>query len=185
MPRVPYVSLHTIDWSNICQKVWKDSTMSRMKHASKRKRRSKTLPVLGAAGLSLALTSGASATPIGPAADIATRDTGENHDLTLGEEEISDVSLATFYVFDKENVGTSESDVQLVGHGCMGCHGCGGCHGCRGCGGCHHGCGCHGCHGCHGCGCVSIGIGCGGWWGGCGGGGNCWVWTRFGWVWAC
>jgi hypothetical protein len=29
----------------------------------------------------------------------------QNHEIFLGEEEISDVSLATFYVFDKENAG--------------------------------------------------------------------------------
>jgi hypothetical protein len=62
--------------------------MSNMKHTPKRKRRSKALPVLGAAGLSLSLASGASAAPIGPA-DIATVQPGENHDLTFGEEEIS------------------------------------------------------------------------------------------------
>src|SRR5262249_8300479 len=107
--------------------------MSRIEHASKRKHRSKTLPVLGAAGLSLALTSGASAVPGAPTTNIPLN-TG-NHDVTLGEEEISDVTLATFYVFDKESGGASPT-VQLVGHGCMGCHGCGGCHGCRGCGGC-------------------------------------------------
>jgi hypothetical protein len=27
------------------------------------------------------------------------------HEIPLGEEEIADVSLATFYVFDKENTG--------------------------------------------------------------------------------
>ena len=48
---------------------------------------------MGAAGLSLSLASGASAATVGPAA----------HEITLGEEEISDVTLATFYVFDKEN----------------------------------------------------------------------------------
>ena len=30
------------------------------------------------------------------------------HEITLGEEEISDVSLATFYVFDKENTGSAQ-----------------------------------------------------------------------------
>src|SRR6516162_4830398 len=133
------------------------------KQVSKRKRRSKTLPVLGAAGLTLSLASGASALAAGPVTDLPRNDP---NDLTLSEEEIADVSLATFYVFDKENVGTSESDVQLVHHGCHGCHGCGGCHGCRGCGGCRHGCGCHGCGGCGGCGCWWWG-GCGIWWGGC------------------
>ncbi len=29
----------------------------------------------------------------------------QKHEIFLGEEEISDVSLATFYVFDKENAG--------------------------------------------------------------------------------
>jgi hypothetical protein len=29
----------------------------------------------------------------------------QNHEIFLGEEEISDVSLATFYVFDKEHAG--------------------------------------------------------------------------------
>src|SRR5215468_7775598 len=147
-------------------------TMSDAKQPSKRRRRSKTLPVLGAAGLSLSLASTASAVPGGPAVDLATSGNGDGNQVFLGEEEIADVSLATFYVFDKEGDGTSPM-VELVGHGCHGCHGCGGCHAHVGCGGCHHGCGCHGCGGCHhGCGCVSIGVGCGGcggWWGGCGG----------------
>jgi hypothetical protein len=33
-----------------------------------------------------------------------TRNTAASHEITFGEEEIADVSLATFYVFDKENV---------------------------------------------------------------------------------
>jgi hypothetical protein len=154
--------------------------MSQTKQPSKRKRRSKALPVLGAAGLSLSLASTASAVPGGPAVNLPTAGDGDR--VTLHEEEISDVSLATFYVFDKEGDGTSPL-VQLVGHGCGGCHGCGG-HGggCHGCGGCNHGCGCHGCGGCHhgGCGCVSFffGGGCGGC-GGCGGySGGYWCWIN-------
>jgi hypothetical protein len=73
---------------------------------SKRTRRSKAFPVWGAAGLSLSLASGASATTGGPAADMLTRNTGVSHQITLREEEVSDVSLATFYVFDKENPDT-------------------------------------------------------------------------------
>src|SRR4029079_13869869 len=135
---------------------------------SKQTRRSKALPILGAAGLSLSLTSAASAVP-SALGDMSTSKTGDDNRLTLGEEdvslapfylfdkesegtgvtlgeeEISDVSLATFYVFDKESEGTAQSDIELVRGGCMGCHGCSGCHGCGGCGGCHHGCGCHGC----------------------------------------
>jgi hypothetical protein len=151
--------------------------MPQAKHNSKRKRRSKALPVLGAAGLSLSLASTASAVPGGPAVNLPTSGNGDGNQF-LGEEEIADVSLATFYVFDKEDLGASSgSNVELVRHGCHGCHGCRGrgCH--RGCGGCHHGCGCHGCHGCHhGCGCGGCG-GCGGWWwGGCGGCGGCGCW---------
>src|SRR5262249_35532533 len=129
-----------------------------MKQASKRKRHSKTLPVLGAAGLTLSLASGASALPAGPVTDLPRNDL---NDLTLGEEEIADVSLATFYVFDKETDGTSM--VELVGHGCHGCHGCGG-HGCHGCGGCPHRSGCPGCHGCGG----RRGAGAAAFWGWCG-----------------
>ena len=69
--------------------------MSRAKKASKRKSRACAVPLLGAARLSLSMVSGAPAATVGPTA----------HEITLGEEEISDVSLATFYVFDKENPG--------------------------------------------------------------------------------
>ncbi len=72
--------------------------MSNAKQASKRKRRSKTLPVLGAAGLSLSLVGSATATTGGPATDNQTpRNILPNHEIILGEEEISDVSLGTFY----------------------------------------------------------------------------------------
>ena len=79
--------------------------------------------------MSLSLASGASAVPAGPA--LPTQNTIEvGQNITLGEEEIADVSLATFYVFDKENDGIS-GPLQRVGHGCGGCGG----HGCGGCGG--------------------------------------------------
>jgi hypothetical protein len=141
--------------------------MSRVKQASKQKRRTKasTVKALGAAGLSFSLVGGASASTT-PTADIPQSDsTWPNQRFVLGEEEMADVSLATFYVFDKENVG---SRVQLArgcgcggggcgrgGGGCGGCHGGGGCGGCRGCGG-----GFGGCRGC-GCGFGGIGFGCG------------------------
>ena len=69
--------------------------MSRAKQPSKRKRRSRALPALGAASLSFSLASGASAAP---AANIPI---DLSHEFILAEEEVSDVSLATFYVFDK------------------------------------------------------------------------------------
>ena len=73
--------------------------------ASKRKCRSKTVPVLGAARLSLSLASGASIATPTPSLDTITRNPRENHESILHEEEICDVSLVTFCVFDKERVG--------------------------------------------------------------------------------
>jgi hypothetical protein len=152
--------------------------MLHAKHASKRKRRSKSLPVLGATGLSLSLAGGASATG-GLAEDVpTTRNTAMNHEIILSEEEIFDVSLATFYVFDKENKPELGQPLRLAagrcGGGGCGCggRGCGGCGG-RGCGGCAGARGCAGFGGCGGCrGCRGGGCGCG--WGGCGGGGCGW-----------
>ena len=116
--------------------------MSQPKQASKRRHRACAVPLLGAAGLSLSLATGASAATEVPAADIPTQNTWVNPEITFYEEEISDVSLATFYVFDKENVEFGEP-VQLARRGCRGCRACRGCavrRACGGCGGC--GCGC-------------------------------------------
>ncbi|MFZ1173792.1 MAG: hypothetical protein WAO01_21635, partial [Bradyrhizobium sp.] len=52
-----------------------------------------------------------------------------------------DVSLATFYVFDKESTAAAKDGNVQLARGC-GCRGCGGCRGCRGCRGCGRGCGC-------------------------------------------
>ena len=79
-----------------------DWYMSHRKQPSKRK----LAPALGAAGLSLSLAGGVSAASAAPTADIQTQNTKLSHEITLYEEEISDVSLATFYVFDNENAGT-------------------------------------------------------------------------------
>lgn len=125
--------------------------MSRANETSKRKRGSKTLPALGAAGLSLALTSGAHAATDGTALDGPTLNLVVSQEITLAEEEISDVSLSTFYVFDKETARKPQLGQQLAWRGC-GCEGCR-CGGCR----CGHGCfracrcGCGGCRGCGGC----------------------------------
>jgi hypothetical protein len=108
------------------------------------------LTVLRAAGLGLSLVGSASASTM-PTADIPQSDkTSPNQRFVLGEEEMADVSLATFHLFDRENVG---SGVQVA----RGCGGCGGCRGCGGggCGGCGFG-GCVGCVGCAGC-CLSCG----------------------------
>lgn len=137
--------------------------MSYTKQASKRKRQSKAVPVLGAAGLaglSLSLAGNAATASTAPTGELPNvKNTMPNHEITLGDEEISDVSLGTFYVFDKENASLKPG-VQLA-RGCGGC-GCGG----RGCGCGGRGCGCGG----RGCGCGFGGCGCGG----CGGWG--WGW---------
>jgi hypothetical protein len=99
--------------------------MAHAKQASKRKRLRKSLPAFGVAGVSLAMAGGASATA--PTGNVASQDTAPRPVITLGEEEISDVSLATFYVIDNENAGTFRRRIKLAQGGC----GCGG----GGCGG--------------------------------------------------
>src|SRR5271155_1700734 len=108
---------------------------------------------------SLAMAGGASATA--PTTSVPLQDNERR--IVLGEEEISDVSLATFHVFDKENEPPLRQGLRLAAGGCG--HGGGGCgHG--GGGGCGHGGGC-GCG--HGGGCAAH-VGCAG---GCGHGGGC------------
>ncbi len=124
--------------------------MSNAKHTTKRKRGAKTVPLLGAAGL-LSLAGSASAATA-PVADLPTQKTAPNHEIILGEEELSDVSLSTFYVFDKETAKAQAGPKVAWWRGCGGCR-CGGCR----CGGC----GWRGCRGC-----------------GCGGCGCCWQWGR-------
>src|ERR1700761_4824988 len=108
------------------------ATMPRVKDTKKKVL--KAAPVLGAAGLSFAMVGGASAATV-PTADVAMSPTAAlDHQKTLGVEEIADVSLATFYVFDKENTASAKGGTQVAWRGCGGCRGCRGCRGC-GCGG--------------------------------------------------
>ena len=65
------------------------------------KRKRKTIPALGAAGLSLTLASEASLAATAPALDTMARKAGVSHEIILREEEIFDITLASFYVFDK------------------------------------------------------------------------------------
>jgi hypothetical protein len=112
-------------------------TMPRVKQASKQKSTTKAaaVTVLGATGLGFSLLGSTSASTM-PAADIAQSDnTPPNQRFVLSEEEMADVSLATFHLLDKESVG---SGVQLArAGGCRGCaaRGCRGCaaRACRGC----------------------------------------------------
>ena len=179
------------------------------KRSLKSKRRSKALPALSFAGASLSMASGACASTSEASANTPPTSQSQNQEIFLGEEEIFDVSLSTFYVFDKENGGASPlaQHLKLARGGCGGCGhgggcGCGGHGGGCGCGhggcghgglgGCGHGgCGFHGgcrCGGFHGgCRCGGRffrgcgGCGCGGC-GGCGCG-ICWTWPWVGWCW--
>src|SRR6516165_1073693 len=121
-----------------------EATMPRVRQSSKRKRVTKVaVPALSAAGLTFGLAGGASASAV-PTTD-APQKLGfvPTQAVTLGEEEIADVSLATFNLFDRETKAGPGPLLQMAACGCGRCR-CGGC-GCRGCrcGGC--GCGCVSC----------------------------------------
>jgi hypothetical protein len=159
--------------------------MPQVKRAAKGKRPNKAVSVLGIAGVSLAASTGGSpadmpppslaSSPAGSVADLLWQDAAPFRLPTLDEEEISDVSLATFHLFDKDDLGNSQSGIQVAFRGCGGGCGCG--HGCGGGG--FRGCGGGGFRGCgvgfRGCGVGFRGCGCGGWgWGW--GGGCCLSW---------
>ena len=120
--------------------------MPQGKQASKQKRvANAALPALGAAGLSFGLVGGAFASAT-PTADVSQKlNFAPTQAVTLDEEEMADVKLATFHLFDKENNGSA---LQQMAWGCR----CGGCRACRACRACAvRGCGCGGCAGCGGC----------------------------------
>ena len=94
--------------------------MTQARRSSKRKR-GKAALVFGAAGVSLAMTGVASATA--PATNVPLQD--NIRQFILGEEEISDVSLATFHIFDRENPSLSQ-DIKEARGGCGRCGGGGG-----------------------------------------------------------
>ena len=186
------VLMDAIRWSRIWSKESRGGTLLWRKRSVLRggSVQVRLVSALGIAGVSLVASTGGSpaempsasmaAPTAGSVADTLWRDTASFQVPSLDEEEISDVSLATFHLFDKEDLGNSVSGMQLAafrgcgcGHGCGGCRGCGGVRGCRGggFGGCRGGCRGCGVGGCRGCG---VG-GCG--WGGCGGCGGCgWGW---------
>ena len=91
-----------------------EAILSRTKQVSRRKLRCKIGPILGAAGLSLSLAGGESAATAAPVADALTQNSVVSREITLDEEEIADVNLATFYVFDKENTGPSRHGMRLA-----------------------------------------------------------------------
>src|SRR6516165_1964891 len=98
--------------------------MARAKASSKRNNRKRAAPALGVTGLSMVMAGGASAST---AVDVPVQNTATHHELFLGEEEISDVSLSTFYVFDRENDAMLKDGVKTAWRGCR----CGCARGCR------------------------------------------------------
>jgi len=149
--------------------------MTQARRSSRRKSRKAALSkkaalALGAAGMSLAMTGAASATA--PTTNVPSQDNARR--LILTEEEISDVSLATFQVFDRENPPPGQGIKVARGGGCGGC-GCG--HG--GGGGCAHagfggGCAHAGVACAHaGVACAHAGVGCARAGFGCAAGGRC------------
>jgi hypothetical protein len=121
-----------------------------VKQASKKKRVTKAavkaaVPALGAAGLTFSLAGSAAASTL-PNADTQKPTFSPVQAFVLGEEEIADVSLSTFHLFDKEH-GAAGAQQMAWGCRCGGCRGCGGCRACR----------CGGCAGCAGC-CASAGF---------------------------
>src|ERR1700722_15082106 len=98
--------------------------MPQAKRVSKGKREGKTVSVLAIAGGSWAASTGGSPADIPPAslasppagsvADILWQNSAPFQIPFLDEEEISDVSLATFHLFDKEDLGNSQSGIHLA-----------------------------------------------------------------------
>ena len=94
--------------------------MPQAKRNLKVKRQSKVVSVAGIAGAFLAPSTSRSV------ADIPPQSMAPFQVLHLGEEEISDVSLATFHFVDGESRETPLPRVQLARGGCGGCGwGCG------------------------------------------------------------
>jgi hypothetical protein len=94
------------------------------KKSTKRKVRSKTMPVLGVAGMTFSLLTGGSAALAHPSLEQSSA--GRSHDVVLKDEEVSDVSLATFYAFDREDQGRVPRLRLAAGIGCVGCATCAG-----------------------------------------------------------
>jgi len=110
--------------------------MARAKQTSKRRRSGPTLPVWGAAGMSLAMAGSASAAVVDGAKTAPQKTLPV---ITLGEEELSDVVLSKFFVYDREATASSKLGVQYAQRCGRGCGG--GCRGCGGVGRCGGGCG--------------------------------------------
>jgi hypothetical protein len=130
---------------------------------NRRKRSRIAVPVVGAVGASMAVVGGAYAKGV-VGLDAVPDSNVPGPQINLTEEEIADVNLGTFFVFDRENLQQyGEQYAQRgCGRGCRGCAAarCGGAGRCAGCAAAR----CRGCTGCRGCavGGVRACIACGG-----------------------
>ena len=137
--------------------------MPRTKRMPNQNQLRKAASVAGVVGASMALGGGAYATGVADSSpDMSARDTTLGPQINLSEEELSDVSLGTFYVFDKEDLSMAGAQYAARCGRCGGAGRCGGrcaavarcarCGGCSGCavGGCRA---CRACAGCSGCSC--------------------------------
>lgn len=119
--------------------------MARSQDDSQNKGRGKK--ALGVIGVSVSLA-GAVCAPTSSADAATPPATDKVRPVDLHEEEVFDVGMSTFRLFDREDVQDAKPEVVAQWgwgcRGCRGCRGCGGCRGCRGCGGCR---GCRGCGG--------------------------------------
>ena len=86
--------------------------MSHTKETGKRKHLIKTMPMLGAAGLSFSLTIGTSAAIGSINSDPATA--AQVAGSVMDEEQIFDISLATFRVHDDESAGPQRSGTRRI-----------------------------------------------------------------------
>jgi hypothetical protein len=89
--------------------------MLRTKEAPRRKRRTNTVPLL--AGLSLSLASGPAAAIGGVSQDLA----APVAQLVMDEEEILDVRLTTFRVFDGDSANAPRTRPTIAGAACGAC----------------------------------------------------------------
>jgi hypothetical protein len=87
--------------------------------AALHKHRKKGLPVLGAAGLSLCLGSGAPAALGVATTDIPACSVTVTEGHTLREEEFTDITLATFHIFDREEAPRPHP--RIAGGACGAC----------------------------------------------------------------
>jgi heterodisulfide reductase subunit C len=61
-----------------------------------------------------------------PVANVPSLDNVPRPEIGLDEEEISEITLGTFYVFDKENESQLGEGIRLAAARCGGCGRCGG-----------------------------------------------------------